>query len=223
MSSTIDIDRIVREVVRRLQKQNEHAAVVGAGTEQRQTVSGGVLRLTNDVVTLAQVAERLSGVQQLVVTQHAVVTPAVRDELRAKQVVLVRDDARSAHTEIDRQKLRHALVVASDEPSYRGNDISWTGWEIQRVAAGDLASQLQQLEIGLEANSEQRTFGLFVTRRPYVVACTANRRPAFRAAVVGQAAETTEARETLDANLFVVRPLPPFRVNEILQAAQRSR
>ena len=220
MSSTYDIDRIVREVVRRLQKQNGHPAVVGAGTEQRRTVPGDVLRLTNRVVAMAQVADRLNGVRQLVVPRRAVVTPAVRDELRARQVVLVRDDGQTAPVGTDGE--RHGLVVASDESSYVWSGLSCE-FEVHRVAASDLETQLEQMEVSMNSMHENPTIGLFVSRHPYVVACTANRRPAFRAAAVADAAEAAEARDTLDANLFVVRPLPRYRVNEILQTARQWR
>jgi hypothetical protein len=83
----IDIDRIVREVVRRINELRKTQSGNGAGNTSK-TVSGtsdDSLVLHNPVITLETITEAnqsLTDVNTVVVHQRAVVTPAVMDELR---------------------------------------------------------------------------------------------------------------------------------------------
>lgn len=72
------LEWIVQEVIRRLRD--------GGGNPP----AGGELRLSDRVVTLAALKDRLANVQRVVVPAKAVVTPAVQDELKARQIELVR-------------------------------------------------------------------------------------------------------------------------------------
>jgi hypothetical protein len=73
------IDWIVAEVIRRLA-----AAGVAA-----KPPSDTALYVTERVITLRTIEKQLSGVKRVVVQRRAVVTPAVKDELRAKKIELV--------------------------------------------------------------------------------------------------------------------------------------
>lgn len=73
------LEWIVQEVIRRL-----HAADTSA------LPAAGELRLSDRVVTLAAIKDRLASVRRVVVAAKAVVTPAVRDELKHRQIELVR-------------------------------------------------------------------------------------------------------------------------------------
>ena len=73
------LEWIVQEVIRRLRNSD------GANPP-----AAGELRLSDRVVTLAALKDRLSSVRRVVVPAKAVVTPAVRDELKARQIELVR-------------------------------------------------------------------------------------------------------------------------------------
>lgn len=87
MSMQLDaelIDRIVREVIRRLLEME-------AGADGKQ--NGAELRLSEKLVTLETLRGRLSGVQRIIVARRAVVTPAVRDELKDNCVELVRNES----------------------------------------------------------------------------------------------------------------------------------
>ena len=96
-TSDLDIDAIVREVLRRLE---QHAAAARNGSDAQArfnepltkpaTAPAKELIITDRVVTLATLHKRLAGVQQVVVGQRAVVTPAVRDELRQRGIALHR-------------------------------------------------------------------------------------------------------------------------------------
>jgi hypothetical protein len=79
--SEADIDRVVREVLRRL-------AAMTPSPLQATTVAT-TLSLSTRVVTTAELKGRLQGVQRLEVPTRAVVTPAARDYLRERGVQLV--------------------------------------------------------------------------------------------------------------------------------------
>ena len=74
------LEWIVQEVIRRLQRTGDAAPA-----------AGGELWLSDRVVTLAALKDRLTNVRRVVVTQRAVVTPAARDELNDRQIELIRE------------------------------------------------------------------------------------------------------------------------------------
>ena len=76
---SLDIDRIVREIVERLR----------AELEVKPTA---VLSLDSHVITMHDLRDKLNGVQQLVIKPNAIVTPLVRDELKEKNIEIVRSN-----------------------------------------------------------------------------------------------------------------------------------
>lgn len=79
--SQAQLEWIVREVVRRLQSANENAATDAVASR---------LTLSERLVTTETLRDKLDGVQQVDTVPGAVVTPAVVDLLREKQITLVR-------------------------------------------------------------------------------------------------------------------------------------
>ena len=77
------VEYIVAEVMRRLRQR-------GAAIASEPKQGNGELVLEDQVVTLATLDSRLTQVQRVVVGTRAVVTPAVKDELKEKGVELVR-------------------------------------------------------------------------------------------------------------------------------------
>jgi hypothetical protein len=76
------VEWIVVEVLRRLGVAvAEHNAVAVAG--------GSDLRLTDRVITLRSIEGRLAGVRRVVVPSRAVITPAVKDELKQRKIELI--------------------------------------------------------------------------------------------------------------------------------------
>jgi hypothetical protein len=74
------VEWIVKEVIRRLLTQGV------AGGERSSTTAE--LKIDAKVVTLRTIEGKLTGVRQLRVPARAVVTPAVKDELRTRNVEL---------------------------------------------------------------------------------------------------------------------------------------
>ena len=81
--SQAQLEWIVREVVRRLQSANKNAASDAVASR---------LALSERLVTMETLRNKLEGVQQVDTVPGAVVTPAVVDFLREKQITLVRGD-----------------------------------------------------------------------------------------------------------------------------------
>jgi hypothetical protein len=79
--TTEQFEQIVAEVVRRL------GAGSGAPVESAR---GRELVLSDRVVTLRSIEGKLEGVARIAVSPKAVVTPAVKDELKQRQIELVR-------------------------------------------------------------------------------------------------------------------------------------
>lgn len=80
------VETIVLEVLRRLGLLQGQARV--AVGERSSTTAE--LSLSEKVVTLRSIEGRLAGVQRLIVARRAVVTPAVKDELKQRKIELVR-------------------------------------------------------------------------------------------------------------------------------------
>ena len=77
------LDRVVREVIRRLQDQGLTVQTNGQSTT-------GELVLQERLVTRVTLDGRLSGISRVVIGRKAVVTPAVRDDLKDQKIELVR-------------------------------------------------------------------------------------------------------------------------------------
>jgi len=77
------IEWIVVEVLRRLGV---------AGDERSSSPVGAELAIPERVVTLRLIEGRLKGVSRLLVQAGAVITPAAKDELKQRQIELVRKE-----------------------------------------------------------------------------------------------------------------------------------
>ena len=77
------VETIVAEVMRRLLAQ-------GIGVTTAEDARESELEIDTRVICLAPLSGRLEGICRLVVKADAVVTPSVRDELRDRNVELVR-------------------------------------------------------------------------------------------------------------------------------------
>jgi hypothetical protein len=72
------LEWIVQEVIRRLRLLDGSPPMAGD------------VRLTDRVITMALLQDRLASVRRVIVPTRAVVTPAVRDELKQRDIELIR-------------------------------------------------------------------------------------------------------------------------------------
>lgn len=75
------VEWIVAEVIRRLRL---------VANDQAPSAAGGELRLNDMVITMRTIEGRLSDIKRLSVRSKAVITPAVRDELKGRNIELLR-------------------------------------------------------------------------------------------------------------------------------------
>lgn len=81
----IDIDQIVRQVLRQLAGSGHEAS---PGETAAAATSPAVLHVSEPVVTLSHLQGQLDGIKSVSVRRTAVVTPAVRDLLKQKGIQL---------------------------------------------------------------------------------------------------------------------------------------
>ena len=76
--SDIDVEYIIREVIRRLTAMANDTA----------RTDGDTVKLTERLVTMSTLDGRLANVKRLIVGKKALVTPLVKDELRNRKITL---------------------------------------------------------------------------------------------------------------------------------------
>jgi hypothetical protein len=154
------------------------------------------------VVTLAEIAGRLSGVRRLVVPYRAVVTPSARDELLRREIELVYGKP------ADERAKRHAKIVLSlvkvqfdltPLAAVLGN----CGAEIHQQTHDCLIEATDRLG---EELTDSNTIAALLTVHSAAAVCLANRHRAVRAVLAGDPAATSAAVAAVGANMLVVDP-----------------
>lgn len=213
MAEAIDIDGIVREVLRRLRaiSATDTASTAPAPTTTPATPTQPAATANDHVslafgerlVTLAALNGKLNGLKQLVVGRKAIVTPAVVDELKKRGITVVRhDSASSQHAKV------RLLVSASSgslkkatrsELSAAMNGIEW----LECHATSSLVGAVQELAKHI---TQRKLPGLLLTEQPLSAAVVANRNPQIRAAVIGDGRSLDDALSQIGCNLVAVDP-----------------
>jgi hypothetical protein len=193
-----DLEQIVKEVLRRL-REREITKEIQA--EINTATPANVLKLTEQVISLAALQDKLVGVERIVVPHGAVVTPLVREELKSRNIKLefaeqLRDGGRAFR--------RLLLAVTTNfNPTSLHKRLAAAGIKVEQMNAVDWKEIVTNMTKELE---DTASAGLILTDRPATVACVANRDPAVRAAVAADTRSAKDALESLDANLLVVDP-----------------
>lgn len=185
-----ELERIVREVVRRLiAERNRNDGVIASP-------SSGVpatLRIHDPVISMQTLEGKLEGIKDLLVTRSAVVTPLVRDELNTREIRLRRDknSTSTSHVslkvvrcgEMDAQRLVNTLDDVLDD------------------------SQVESLEQARDVLSHcvnGQTFGVLLTPSPEAAVCIINRDSSLHAFVGVSESNVRRARITMAANVIVL-------------------
>jgi hypothetical protein len=217
-----DIDRIVREVLAELAKASGEAAPVAAPATDVPAAAAstdGELAVTDRVVTMGSIGNRLKAIRRLVVAPGAVLTPAVRDVLRENNIALVRASVDQAGVG---SGVRLALVTAftSFQPaalvdSLRSDDINAS------VRASDCLIETTTSLAGEIRQSQ--TLGVILTSQVAAAICLANRLAGVRAVTGDNAEVVAKAADSVGANLLVVQPRgkSPFQLKQIIAAFHR--
>ena len=215
--SSVDIDRVVREVLAELRQTPPPESRPGAATPGLESGSSAEeLVLDCRVITMTGLGARLDGarldgVRRLVVPPGAVVTPSVRDALRRKNVVLsftnlsFTNPAFAATSDDQAAEVRLVLVAAvtSYDPAALVGALRDESIHVESDASDCLIEVADKLA---EALREPRTLGVVLTSRRAVALCLANRLDGVRAISGDNAAEVAQSAESVGANLLVIDP-----------------
>lgn len=203
-----EIDQIVAEVVRRL------AAVSSPAGSPPSAVAPGTLTLGLPVITLDSLMG-LAGANTLVVPAKAVVTPAVRDELKKRGVNLVRAE----HNAFTPSTAVRLLLALAD-----GATLSPTGLKelpgVERIESHG-SSSLSSLIAELRKHAAQRRLpALLVAQRAFAAVSEIARQGCSAVAQVSTAADVAQAHAEIAPAIFVVAAgkTPPSALRSIVQA-----
>ncbi|MEX0792089.1 MAG: hypothetical protein WD045_03075 [Pirellulaceae bacterium] len=174
--------------------------------------SAADLVLSERLITLETLRNRLKGIQSVQVASGAIVTPAVRDELKDRGVALVVAD--NAPTASPLSKL---AVLACGEP-------------------GDLSAWSQLVSVEREAEphravsravnlTRQTGLAILLCQDAAASACLANRNSGIRALAAPATSGLESAMRAIGANLVIVDPatLAAGGIEDFLHTVARSR
>ena len=205
-ASTEDIQRIVREVMAQLGAASKIIAAPAAPADVSLAVPTaeheGDLFVDSPVVTLESIAGRLHGARQLMVPPGALVTPAVRDELRRNGVALIRGIATASVRNGDPRLVlivgppRHDVTAVVQMLTQEGIDVRTETSACMIAATDKLAA----------AVAPGQSLGLLWTRHVAAGLCLANRHAGVRAVLASGISATTAAVSAVGANVLVVDP-----------------
>jgi hypothetical protein len=230
------IERIVREVLRRLAEAGEPpahaasppravsqpAAVPASPTPARPSASPaapgnsaaagstpakparphGQLTVNQRVITTALLAGRINGIKRVVVPPRAVITPAVRDLLRKKQIAIVWQ----AEPEGESSHGNDVCVAVVDPEGQFGHALSAVGAEFAGAQRWDGDCVVQAVREITRAIVQGGCLGIILTRQPSLALCQCNRRASMRAAWGVSVPAVKEALQSIGANVLVVNP-----------------
>jgi hypothetical protein len=213
--SPIDIDRMVREVLAaladtRLGPPTDNAAKQAVvGRESMRVVdepSPSELTITSRVVTLSQLHGRLNEIRRVVVPCKAVVTPAVRDELRNLNIAIV-----FATTVALKASGLLRLLLATSGKNMKStplvdslaNSLSSDQIEIVRQ---DFDCAIRAVKCLAAEVRTPNTLGLLLTRHVAAALCLANRNAGVRAITGIDARLVAKDAAAVGANLLLIDP-----------------
>jgi hypothetical protein len=189
------VDRIVSQVLARL---GGTAGFVAPESKTPALAPAGELILNDHVVSAASLLNQLGGVQRVVVSARSVVTPAARDLLKEKNVILVR-------TLQSTMRGNARLVMAATSARFDSNGLvralAQRNVHVQLIAAIGLTEVIRHLTVEI---GEHEKLGVLLTDRVAAALCLANRQRGVRAAAVANRGELNEALREIGANLLVV-------------------
>ncbi len=218
VQTTTDIERIVREVLADmgLSPQAACACAVTDGASAtkeperdpkpvEQAVPSvrpaGDVVIADRVVTLAGIGDRLLSARRLVIRPRAVVTPAVRDELRRRNVALIVEDHAVAAS--GPGKIAIAVLGSRIDPASLVGELTRLG----------MAVGLQQFDCLIRATNDMAaklknpgTAGVLLSNYGAIAMCLANRHQTVRAVLASDESRTASDAVSVGANMLVVEP-----------------
>lgn len=207
MSRTeVDIERIIREVLADLGAapadavRSNPAESRPPAADARSGVPDDALVLTGQVVTLAHLVATKPTVRRLVVPEGAVVTPAVRDELRRRGMTLEYDPAANPPAG-GTCRLAVWNVSKRYDPSPLMAVLRREGVSADLKSSTCLVATTDALAAAIRRGG---TVGLILSREPAVALCLANRHAGVRAVVGLEARQAAADLAAVGGNVLAV-------------------
>jgi hypothetical protein len=211
-----EIERVVREVLSEMKRTPTTVMAPPAappipppqpapapGPTGKKTTFGenGVLVLNQRVVTLAEVSGRLAGKRRVVVRPGTVVTPAVRDALRQRNLPL----EFSAPTVPLLAPARLILFAARTQcdPKPLAANLRSTGLNVGCQSGDCVIAAADHLAAEL-ANRD--ALGVMITPHAAAALCLANRLPGVRAILGADLSSLPEDAGAVGANVLILNP-----------------
>lgn len=199
----IDIETIVREVIRRLREAT-------SGTESNiETIAGTQrvapsLELADRVVTLSSLEGKLSGIETVVVPSRAIITPAARDELKQRKITIERA-ASAKPSGVAITTVAGGLTVAVETSGLCEVELRkllGKSVNVVKQPAADAAASVKSLGENVVAGGR----GVLITSTPAAAVMLANRTNGVRAAYGFNFPAIRRAKDEIAANLLVIEP-----------------
>jgi hypothetical protein len=219
---SIDFEQIVQEVLRALQtlggaegapplSGSPRCSVAPANRETHAPatptapipVASGQLVMTGRVVTLSALDGRWAGIHQLLVPPGAVVTPAVRDELRRRNVALGFAASPASGTPTKSVLLTLVAHAGVGDPAELVAALAGASVVVRQENLDCLIASCERLA-GLVAGG--KGLGLLLTRHTPSAMCLANRHRGVRAVLATDVIPTATASKAIGANVLVADP-----------------
>ena len=203
---TEEIERIVREVLQRLNGQSDTAAIekdeasqtAREGSEPKEE---GVLEINRPVICLADVDGRVDSVKQLVVSRGAVVTPAVRDLLRRSGVELTYR-VPSRNGKVVRLAVAVGMAETNFEPTALLKAVGKIDAKFELLTSTDLIDVVDELTKNVIGGG----YAVLLTSQVTASLCLANRISGVRAVCGVTVQEVARMLREVGGNLLVLDP-----------------
>ncbi|MDY0169971.1 MAG: hypothetical protein RBS80_25735 [Thermoguttaceae bacterium] len=202
----VDIERIIREVLADLGGAPAEAVCSNpaesrpAAADTRSDAPDDAVVLTAQVVTLAHLGATKPAVRRLVVPAGAVVTPAVRDELRRRGATLEYGTVAKPSAG-GTCRLAVWNVSKRYDPSPLMTMLRREGTPADLKSSTCLVATTDALAAVIRRGG---TVGLILTREPAVALCLANRHAGVRAVVGREARQAAADLAAVGGNVLVV-------------------
>jgi hypothetical protein len=173
----------------------------GRGLLVGPTVANGVLVVDEPVLTLASLEGRLDGVSRVVAGTAAIVTPAVRDELRKRDISLQRNGRDRHAAEVNVRRLVFASARGRFDTDAISRALRAVSVELETIECHGLTDTVSQLA---ERVARDGVACVVVTSRPAAVVCLANRHAGVRAVAAASVDGVDRAVAEVGANLLAL-------------------
>ncbi len=180
-TSSEEIERVVQVVLQRLRDfapltsqgiAEQNSAAQAEQVTQHKISDTALLVLNDPVISVATIQDRLAGIKQVCVPIQSVVTPAVKDLLRGKQIAISR---------VERMPQRagsQSMVTSGSRPALVCGTATWLNSVAKQIPS------LVDVKIGCETNCLESISRhlqcagnrvLWVADRPFAAACQASK------------------------------------------------